>query len=95
MHDVPAGRISINVSYAGTPIYEEDDDLCTKAACPIKTGPIEITYLQELPPIAPPVRACIRGCLPPLHHHTPAASATVTVLTAATTMPYATNAGAI
>eukprot|EP00775_Hariotina_reticulata_P010842 gene10841-biopygen12781 len=54
VHDVPAGLISINVTFAGTQIYEEVDDLCSKTSCPIKTGPIAITYVQDLPPIAPP-----------------------------------------
>jgi hypothetical protein len=55
VHDVPSGLISINVSFAGTQIYEEVDDLCSKTTCPIKTGPLDITYVQDLPPIAPPV----------------------------------------
>jgi hypothetical protein len=54
VHDVPAGQISIDVSFAGTPIYEEVDDLCSKTSCPIKTGPLDIKYIQDLPPIAPP-----------------------------------------
>ncbi|KAF8069539.1 npc-2 [Scenedesmus sp. PABB004] len=54
VHDVPHGLISINVSFADTQIYEEVDDLCSKTSCPIKTGPIDITYVQDLPPIAPP-----------------------------------------
>lgn len=54
VHDVPSGLISINVSFAGTQIYEEVDDLCSKTTCPIKTGPLDITYVQDLPPIAPP-----------------------------------------
>lgn len=57
MHDVPAGQIAIDVSFAGTPIYEEVDDLCSKTTCPIKTGPLDIKYIQDLPPIAPPVSA--------------------------------------
>eukprot|EP00882_Tetradesmus_deserticola_P002861 GHRQ01003043.1.p1 GENE.GHRQ01003043.1~~GHRQ01003043.1.p1 ORF type:complete len:182 (+),score=52.28 GHRQ01003043.1:157-702(+) len=54
VHDVPSGLISINVSFAGTQIYEEVDDLCSKTTCPIKTGPLNIVYEQDLPPIAPP-----------------------------------------
>lgn len=54
VHDVQSGSISIDVSFMGTQIYEEVDDLCGKTACPIKTGPIEISYIQDLPPIAPP-----------------------------------------
>lgn len=55
VHDVAAGQIAIDVSFAGTPIYEEVDDLCSKTTCPIKTGPLDIKYIQDLPPIAPPV----------------------------------------
>lgn len=55
VHDVQSGLISINVSFEGTQIYEEVDDLCSKTTCPIKTGPINIQYIQDLPPIAPPV----------------------------------------
>ncbi len=55
VHDVQAGTISINVTFAGTQIYEEVDDLCSKTSCPIQKGPLNIEYLQELPPIAPPV----------------------------------------
>lgn len=58
VHDVPAGLISIEVSFAGTQIYEEVDDLCSKTSCPIKTGPLDIKYIQDLPPIAPPVSVC-------------------------------------
>jgi hypothetical protein len=57
VRDVPAGQIAIDVSFAGTPIYEEVDDLCSKTSCPIKTGPLDIKYIQDLPPIAPPVSA--------------------------------------
>jgi hypothetical protein len=53
---VTAGAISMSVTFAGTPIYEGSDDLCAKTACPIAPGAAEITYRQELPPIAPPVR---------------------------------------
>ena len=58
VRDVPGGRITINVAFAGTPIYEEVDDLCSKTTCPIVQGPINIQYTQDLPPIAPPVRLC-------------------------------------
>lgn len=61
VHDVPAGQIAIDVSFAGTPIYEEVDDLCSKTSCPIKTGPLDIKYIQDLPPIAPPVSAAVCG----------------------------------
>jgi len=61
VHDVPAGQIAIDVSFAGTPIYEEVDDLCSKTSCPIKTGPLDIKYIQDLPPIAPPVSTAVCG----------------------------------
>jgi hypothetical protein len=61
VHDVPSGLISINVSFAGTQIYEEVDELCSKTTCPIKTGPLDITYEQDLPPIAPPVSCLNRS----------------------------------
>lgn len=47
--------IEIAVSYAGEDIiYTETDLLCEKTTCPIQTGPIEFSYVQNLPPIAPP-----------------------------------------
>jgi len=54
VREVASGRITINVAYAGTPIYEEVDDLCSKTTCPITLGPIDVAYVQDLPPIAPP-----------------------------------------
>ncbi|KAI8468561.1 MAG: ML domain-containing protein [Monoraphidium minutum] len=52
--DVAAGAISMSVAFTGVPIYEASDDLCAKTACPIAPGPLEIKYVQQLPPIAPP-----------------------------------------
>lgn len=54
--DVTKGStIEITVFYAGDdPIYTETDALCEKASCPITKGAIEFTYVQNLPPIAPP-----------------------------------------
>jgi hypothetical protein len=58
--DVAAGAISMSVNFMGTPIFEGSDDLCAKTGCPIAPGPLEIKYVQDLPPIAPPVSAaCI------------------------------------
>jgi hypothetical protein len=54
VHDVQSGTIDISVTFAGTEIYTEQDDLCSKTNCPIKTGPLNIKYVQDLPPIAPP-----------------------------------------
>lgn len=53
--DVASGAIGMSVSFMGTPIFEGSDDLCAKTACPIAPGPITINYVQDLPPIAPPV----------------------------------------
>ncbi|GBF99574.1 hypothetical protein Rsub_12199 [Raphidocelis subcapitata] len=52
--DVAAGAIGMSVAFMGTPIFEGSDDLCAKTACPIAPGPIQIDYVQDLPPIAPP-----------------------------------------
>jgi hypothetical protein len=46
----------MSVNFMGAPIFEGSDDLCTKAACPLAPGPIVIKYVQDLPPVAPPVR---------------------------------------
>ena len=40
----------------GVDIFSKTEDLCAKAACPIKAGPAVITLVEALPPIAPPVR---------------------------------------
>lgn len=52
--NVAGGTLEVLVSFAGTPIFQESEDLCGKTTCPIKKGPISISYSQELPPIAPP-----------------------------------------
>ena len=36
-------------------LYEETEDLCDRAVCPIKEGPVAFTYDKLLPKIAPPV----------------------------------------
>ena len=54
--DVASGSISMSVAFAGVPIFEGNDDLCAKTACPVAPGGIDIVYTQDLPPIAPPVR---------------------------------------
>ncbi len=41
-------------------------DLCSKAACPLPAGPLSITLVQLLPPIAPPVRSLALLCFHPL-----------------------------
>ena len=43
------------VTYAGIPIWAQQDDLCAKTACPVAVGPVEVAYLQEFPIFTPPV----------------------------------------
>jgi hypothetical protein len=47
------------VTYAGLPIWTQNDDLCAKTACPVAKGPTEVVYQQPFPYITPPVGA---GC---------------------------------
>ncbi len=50
------------VSFSGLPIYSSSSDLCSKTACPVPAGPITITLVEALPPIAPPVStSCTRS----------------------------------
>lgn len=51
----PGGRVTLKVSYLGFQIYTESSDLCSRTSCPLAPGPVAITYVQNLPPIAPPV----------------------------------------
>jgi hypothetical protein len=57
---IPSGELDVSVNYMGTPIFQTQWDLCTKAKCPIHPGDVKIHYTQNLPPVAPPV--CI-SCL--------------------------------
>lgn len=52
--DVAAGTVQMIVHYAGMPIWTQMDDLCDKADCPIKKGPVEVRYTQPFPIITPP-----------------------------------------
>lgn len=56
-NDVAGGTVEINVSFMGMPIYTQQEDLCSKTSCPVPSGPISITLVEYLPPIAPPVGA--------------------------------------
>ena len=53
--DVLQGTVEIAVSFMGLPIFSQSEDLCSKTACPVAAGPINITLVELLPPIAPPV----------------------------------------
>ena len=59
---VAAGRIDMAVSFMDTPIYDEVDDLCAQTACPIAPGALEVEYVKDLPPIAPPASVVLRVC---------------------------------
>lgn len=52
--DVAGGSVQMIVHYVGMPIWTQTDDLCDKAACPIKEGPVEVKYTQPFPVITPP-----------------------------------------
>lgn len=52
--EVASGSLDIAVNYQGMDIFQDSKDLCARTTCPIKQGPLDITYSQELPPIAPP-----------------------------------------
>eukprot|EP00198_Chlamydomonas_reinhardtii_P011890 XP_001701227.1 predicted protein [Chlamydomonas reinhardtii] len=53
-NELPGGSVDMTVSFSGLPIYSSTSDLCTKTTCPVPAGPIAITIVQVLPPIAPP-----------------------------------------
>mmetsp|Transcript_2590 Transcript_2590/g.5939 ORF Transcript_2590/g.5939 Transcript_2590/m.5939 type:complete len:171 (-) Transcript_2590:497-1009(-) len=54
--DVTGGSVGIEVSFSGVPIFATSEDLCAKfaGACPRPAGPVDITIVEALPPIAPP-----------------------------------------
>ncbi|KAF5840745.1 hypothetical protein DUNSADRAFT_15603 [Dunaliella salina] len=54
--DVTGGAVGIEVSFSGVPIFATSEDLCNKfaGACPRPAGPVDITIVEALPPIAPP-----------------------------------------
>jgi hypothetical protein len=51
--DITAATYNLVVSAFDTPIIEETADLCSKVACPVKAGPINIKFLKEIPPETP------------------------------------------
>lgn len=53
--EVPSGSVDITISFMGIQIFSKSEDLCSKTACPIKPGDLEIVLVEDLPPIAPPV----------------------------------------
>ncbi|KXZ50044.1 hypothetical protein GPECTOR_18g25 [Gonium pectorale] len=52
--EVTGGTVDMTVSFSGLPIYSQQFDLCTKTKCPVAPGPITLTLVEALPPIAPP-----------------------------------------
>ncbi|KAG2427647.1 hypothetical protein HXX76_012297 [Chlamydomonas incerta] len=53
-NELQGGSVDMTVSFSGLPIYSSSSDLCTKTTCPVPAGPISLTIVQLLPPIAPP-----------------------------------------
>ena len=53
---IASGTVDISISFSGVDIFSKTEDLCLKTTCPIAKGPTEITLIEALPPIAPPVR---------------------------------------
>ena len=49
------GSVAIAVAFRGLPVYSETKDLCERTECPVKKGPLNLSYGQYLPPIVPPV----------------------------------------
>ncbi|GAB4818513.1 hypothetical protein N2152v2_005559 [Parachlorella kessleri] len=42
------------VTYAGLPIWTQNDDLCSKTSCPVNKGPAVVVYQQAFPIFTPP-----------------------------------------
>lgn len=53
--DVAEGSVSVAVAFRGLPVYSETKDLCERTECPVKKGPLNLSYGEYLPPIVPPV----------------------------------------
>ncbi|KAG2487052.1 hypothetical protein HYH03_014298 [Edaphochlamys debaryana] len=53
-NDLQGGSVDMTVSFSGLPIYSSSSDLCSKTTCPVPAGPIALTLVEALPPIAPP-----------------------------------------
>eukprot|EP00197_Chlamydomonas_leiostraca_P008008 CAMPEP_0202866060 /NCGR_PEP_ID=MMETSP1391-20130828/7155_1 /ASSEMBLY_ACC=CAM_ASM_000867 /TAXON_ID=1034604 /ORGANISM="Chlamydomonas leiostraca, Strain SAG 11-49" /LENGTH=164 /DNA_ID=CAMNT_0049545973 /DNA_START=35 /DNA_END=529 /DNA_ORIENTATION=+ len=62
---VAGGSVDIEVSFSGVQIYSQSEDLCAKTKCPVAPGPVAVTIVELLPPIAPPgdygLRVTARG----------------------------------
>lgn len=50
------GAISVLVLYTDVPVYETKVPLCATVPCPVSPGPVNVTYSQTLPGVAPPAR---------------------------------------
>ncbi len=59
--DMSFGTVEIAISFMGSDIFSKSDDLCSKTACPVRKGPTEISLVELLPPIAPPVSGPVRN----------------------------------
>ena len=57
--DVDQGSVAIAVAFRGLPVYSETKDLCERTTCPVKKGPLNLSYDEYLPPIVPPVSAAL------------------------------------
>eukprot|EP00955_Chlamydomonas_euryale_P034414 349785-Chlamydomonas_euryale.AAC.7 len=53
---IASGTVDMTIQFGGVDIFANSEDLCQKATCPIQQGPVKITLVEYLPPIAPPVR---------------------------------------
>mmetsp|Transcript_31576 Transcript_31576/g.102923 ORF Transcript_31576/g.102923 Transcript_31576/m.102923 type:complete len:174 (+) Transcript_31576:3-524(+) len=49
-----SGICHVNISFAGAPIWTTHVDLCSMTTCPIKAGPLTLTYQESLPKVLPP-----------------------------------------
>mmetsp|Transcript_23477 Transcript_23477/g.69755 ORF Transcript_23477/g.69755 Transcript_23477/m.69755 type:complete len:158 (-) Transcript_23477:207-680(-) len=51
---IASGTVDMTIQFGGVDIFANSEDLCQKATCPIQQGPVKITLVEYLPPIAPP-----------------------------------------
>lgn len=68
--EVGGGTLDVQVKYLGFKVYSSSGDLCEGLPCPLPAGPQTLTFKQQLPKVAPPVRfagRCLhrRCCYPP------------------------------
>lgn len=68
--EVGGGTLDVQVKYLGFKVYSSSGDLCEGLPCPLPAGPQTLTFKQQLPKVAPPVRftgRCLhRRCCYPL-----------------------------